>query len=133
MFAIRMNSAGLYKQMVAFILLATFLAQSFSRYFIIADYYTNRNAYAEFCENKAKPELHCNGKCQLEKKLSAEERKEKQNPARKADIKNIIFFTPSFFPSIQQSIAAFKIWYPSLQVFVVSNPVSDIFHPPQAT
>ncbi len=39
------------------------------------DYLLDKQAYARFCENKKRPMLHCNGQCQLSKKIAKEEQK----------------------------------------------------------
>lgn len=125
----------LYRQITATIFFAALLAQTFSNSFIIVDYYTNTNAYAKNCENKDKPQMHCNGKCQMMKKLQQGENKDGQNPERKPENKNeITLFSQSFFATI-----------PSLKVLentsLKISPTSDgksidrafgIFHPPKA-
>lgn len=72
-----------------------FFAQTFSGSLIVADYYTNTQSFATHCENKSKPELHCNGKCQMRKQISKEESKDQQNPERK-DNKNEFLFSADF-------------------------------------
>jgi hypothetical protein len=47
--------------------------------------------------------LHCNGKCQLAKKLKQQEKKEQQNPELKLENKNEIFSSRSFFSLLIQS------------------------------
>jgi hypothetical protein len=78
----------IYKYITAVVFLAAFLAQSFGKSFYIADYYTRTARYAEKCINKARPKLHCNGQCQLMKKLQEEEKKDQQNPERNNSLKN---------------------------------------------
>ena len=89
------------KQLTAFIFLLTFLFQTFTKAFIIVEYYTNTPSFALKCENKAAPTMHCNGKCQLRKKLKQEDKKDEQNPERKPESKTDIFFSSkSFFTTI---------------------------------
>ena len=45
---------AMFKQFAALVLLLAFLGQSFQRSFIMLDYYTNTDAYARYCINKAK-------------------------------------------------------------------------------
>ncbi len=77
----------LIKQFLCALLLLAFSCQVFNRACIVTSYYTNTAAYLKNCENKAKPMLHCNGKCQMLKKLKAEEKKDQQNPERRTDTK----------------------------------------------
>ena len=51
-----------YLKYTGFILLLAFVAQTFSKTFIVAGYYANTAAYAKNCENKAKTKMNCNGK-----------------------------------------------------------------------
>ncbi len=44
-----------YLKYTGVILLLAFVAQTFSKTFIVAGYYANTAAYAKNCENKAKP------------------------------------------------------------------------------
>src|SRR5688500_2940830 len=50
------------------------LTQTFSKWFMVAGYTMNKDFIAKnLCENRDKPKLLCNGKCQLAKKMAAEE------------------------------------------------------------
>ena len=61
-----------------------FLIQTFSKPFIIADYYANTADYAKNCINKLIPAMHCNGKCQMMKKLQEQEKKDQESSERKS-------------------------------------------------
>jgi hypothetical protein len=124
-----------YRHITAIIFFAALLAQTFSKSFVMADYYTNTSKYAKNCENKAKPKMHCNGKCQMMKKLQQEEKKDQENPERKSENKNeIILSTKSFFATIPTQ---YLIDSKSKKLLPSSDGKSidrsfDIFHPPQA-
>ena len=63
------------KQLTAALLLLAFMAGSFCHTAAVLDYYYNNTAaYAKKCENKSRPAMHCNGKCQLMKKLQQQEK-----------------------------------------------------------
>ncbi|WP_437918843.1 hypothetical protein [Sphingobacterium sp. LRF_L2] len=64
------------KVAVAHILLITVLFQIFNRMGVVMDYSLHRQEYINFCENKSKPALHCNGQCVLMKKLQKRAEKE---------------------------------------------------------
>jgi hypothetical protein len=70
------------------LLMVALMAQSFNRVFIIVDYYANTASFAEKCENKARPSMHCNGKCQMIKKLKQEENKENKSPGKRNENRN---------------------------------------------
>lgn len=55
---------------VAFILVLTYLMYLIQPIFILIDFKVNQNYISkELCENRETPELECNGKCYLMKKL----------------------------------------------------------------
>lgn len=85
--------------------------------------------------NKAKPQLHCNGKCGMIKKLQQEEKKDQENPERKGENKNeIILYTKSFFASVPTQyliVTKTKKLLPSSDGKSIDRTF-DIFHPPQA-
>ncbi|MES1218257.1 MAG: hypothetical protein ABUT20_22315 [Bacteroidota bacterium] len=130
-----MKSELIYRQLTAFVLLAAFLAQTFSRTFVIADYYTNTAKYAKNCINKARPQMHCNGKCQMMKKLQEQEKKDQENQERKSENKNeILLSSKSFFATVP---VLHLIENNSIKTFSALCGKSidrslDIFHPPQA-
>jgi hypothetical protein len=121
------------KQIAAILLLLSMLAQNFSRIFVLADYYANAAAYAKNCINKARPKMHCNGKCQMMKKLMLEEKKDQENTEKSENLKNQVLSSKSFFVSIDYPYAsmlnaskntAYLYYIPDEYLF-------DIFHPPK--
>jgi len=57
--------------------------------------------YAKNCENKAFPAMHCNGKCQLMKKLRQEQKDDQDNRERLINGKNeVVFFSRSALASL---------------------------------
>ena len=126
---------SLYKSLATVFLMAAFFAQTFCTSFIVAGYYTNTAAYTKNCENKARPAMHCNGKCQLMKKLRQQEKKDQENPNRKAESKKQTFLSSrSFFAAVSNQVAtempAVKITLTAASE--LSSPALDIFHPPRA-
>lgn len=68
----------MFKQLTVLFIMLAFLMQTFNKIFIVTEYYTNTASFAKNCENKSKPQLHCNGKCQMMKKLKQEENKDQR-------------------------------------------------------
>lgn len=131
-----MKAPGLlYKRLIAVLFLTAFFAQTMSRTFLWADYYTNTAKYAKNCENKARPKMHCNGKCQMMKKIQQEEKKDAENPERKSENKNeVLLSSKSFFATVTPE---FEVAINSQKIPVHSNNglvdrSLDFFHPPQA-
>lgn len=120
--------------MAAALILLAVLAQTFSKSFIVAGYYANTQAYAKNCENKAKPQMHCNGKCQMMKKIKAEEKKGQEGSERKTDHQIDI----PFFESVHSGMDATVVFSqpnsirPTYQNNTTVDRNGDIFHPPQA-
>lgn len=112
------------------ILLIAFAIQSFQMGGIVVGYYLNTDVYAKKCENKAKPILNCNGKCQMAKKILEEQKKDEQAPERKLENKNQTIWYNSFFASLPLHASTTITSY---NLFLVREPsarVHAIFHPP---
>jgi hypothetical protein len=124
----------LIRRAAAFLLLLVFFAQAFSRYFLVADYYVNTAAYIENCVNKDRPWMHCNGRCQLCKKLHQQAGAEdKQTPERKSGNNGdeTLYSIASFSDfNALHFVALINQQYPQ---FSAGKPVGmprDLFHPP---
>lgn len=62
------------------ILILLVFAQTFSKWFVVLEYDLNKGFISKnLCINKARPKLHCNGKCQMMKKLAEEEKQNSSN------------------------------------------------------
>ena len=109
--------------------------QTFNRLFLLADYYTNTAKYAQQCENKSRPQMHCDGKCQMTKKLQQEDNKDQQNPERKGDNKSeVIFYFKSSFASVPVFNCITKLpTYTVISAAKTTDHSTGIFHPPQAS
>ena len=77
--------------------------QSFAKGIIILDYGLNIQSYIQNCINKTKPQMQCNGKCGMYKKLEKEEKGETSTNVNKAEkaveqfikLESIILVLPS--------------------------------------
>ncbi len=131
-FAQILNTDLLYRQVSILILFTSFFVQSFSGSFIIADYYTNTKSYVANCENKARPQMHCNGKCQMIKKISSEEKKDQQSPERKDNKNDITLFCKSFPAFITFFYAQPSKLFSSKTACKEIKMPRSVFHPPVA-
>ncbi len=118
------------KQLLLIVTFFAFSVQTFNKIIVVVAYYTNTASFAKNCENKAKPMLHCNGHCQLMKKLKQEENKDKQNPERNIKTKNeVLYFT---------KLTSFTFAFNNAPILPFSKfnnkqPIdfpTSIFHPP---
>ena len=97
----------------------------------MADYLVNLEAYKKACVNKSKPMMHCNGKCQMLKKMKKQEGDNETNaPMPKFNQLEVVLSSKSFFPSIEiiylENIKSFF----SYAVDFNSTYTGAIFHPP---
>ncbi len=100
----------------------------------VLDYIINYDYIAtELCENKAKPELHCNGKCHLAKELAkaAEDEKpvsEKKSGRAQAEV---LFFeaVPQFVFSPKTTVSII-VAMPEYCNSYSHLDASSFFHPP---
>jgi len=122
----------LLKQFVAAFMIVIFLTQTFSNAIIVADYYLNTNSFATNCENKNKPQLHCNGQCQMVKQMEKEDNSSKafsNSSKEKNELQffcNDAFTTEIYFPIILTN-------YPNNAIsFYMQQCIKSVFHPPSA-
>jgi phosphorylcholine metabolism protein LicD len=121
------------KKIFTFLLLAAFAAQCFNNVFIVFDFYANQKGIAAtLCENRYRPMLHCDGKCQLAKKFNQEQNKNNQNPERKLENKNEFFLSKSFFITGCNFASVFSKNYFSHPGGKPIDNCSLVFHPPCA-
>lgn len=121
----------MFRHITVILLLLAFAIQPLQQALVVLDYYTHTAAYAKNCENKARPMLHCNGKCQMMKKLKEEEKKEQQNNERKLENKIEVLSSKSFFATFSiKAISTSKVFH-TYHTIIFPNGVSPaIFHPP---
>jgi hypothetical protein len=91
----------------------------------------NLETYKKSCENKAKPMLHCNGKCQMLKKMKKQEGDSGSNTsAPKFNEIELVLSSKSFFPSIEVVVSENLNFFYSYNSACSSNYIGSVFHPP---
>lgn len=109
------------------------LLQTFSKVVVLVDFQANKEYIMEFlCINRDKPELECEGKCQLTKKLKdqhdtdkqANERGQKQEVQVNLYCQNLPVFTTYFPVAIVSFLSAYSFSHTSVAYH-------SIFHPPK--
>ena len=113
------------------ILMLLMLIQTFSKWAIVAEYKLNKNYIAKnLCINKAKPKLHCNGKCQMMKKLAEEEKQNSSDNTTKIKTTETVFYNEISNPVLPEVSFTTRSYNeePPLKKYV--SPVPSIFHPP---
>jgi hypothetical protein len=121
----------MFKQLTAILLIAAFVVQTFSGGLVMLDYYTNTVTFAKNCINKTRPVLHCNGKCQMMKKLKQEESRDKQNPERKNAGKNEVLYLTTDPFTAQLPGSLFTNRYPTYNCKSATGIAFGFFQPPR--
>jgi len=125
--------AAMFRKITATVLLMAFVAQTFSAPFIRLDYFFNQADYARNCVNKARPMLHCNGKCQVMKKIKEEEKKEQESQERKMGSKVEVLSSRSFYSVLsEQPSVAIAHHYSTINDGTIIHRARAVFHPPAA-
>jgi len=128
---LRTTFAPMFRKLTAIFLLTAFVTQTFTGSLIRLDYYMNTAGYAQNCINKARPKMHCNGQCQMMKKLREEEKKEQENTERKYESKLTVLSSRSFYPVLQpgfSSLVSIPHFYSNDNEQVSMS--RSFFHPP---
>jgi len=120
------------KLLAASIFILVICIQSFASWIIIAEYAINKDYITRnLCVNKERPKLHCNGKCQLAKKLASEENQNSSDSSNHAKISVDLICFQQAFPvniisqetNLDESFASYKH---SLGILLSTA----VFHPP---
>ncbi|MEQ7801458.1 hypothetical protein ABDJ41_16815 [Pedobacter sp. ASV1-7] len=104
---------------------------NFSNLFLYTAFELNKKYIAaEFCENKAKPELHCEGKCYLMKKLKQAEEKEQKQERQSQNIhfQEALVVIPMVFK--QFPLKEMKLHIPA-SMGIPQNIENSVFQPPK--
>jgi hypothetical protein len=115
-------------------LLTAMLLHTFSGWLVVADYYVNTNSYAKNCENKARPKMRCNGKCQMMKKIAAVEKEEKEKPEEKSNNKSewqLLYTIISMLSLQHYSSCTLSTFIFPISSGAISHYSFAPFHPPK--
>jgi hypothetical protein len=107
------------------------LLQNFSQAVIMMKYKINQAYIASvLCENRDKPDMHCNGKCYLRKTLQQNEQQQQNGTTgkEKYDVSYIDALQAFDFTPIAPSYLLI-VYYQDPELH---TPLFSIFHPPQA-
>jgi len=123
------------KNALVYILLIATLMPSISPWGTIAYYQVNKDYIARvLCENRDKPQLHCDGQCYLAKQLKAQQdRQDKETTERVQNTPIMQLFCQTNLPfqfrqigPLWQSVEFFSYHFPAYIA-----PVAGLFRPPQ--
>jgi hypothetical protein len=123
------------KAFFSYLLISLVLLQTFSREVLVVDFTLNRATItARFCVNKARPQLHCDGKCYFAKKLKQQEERENKAPnPLKEQLEMLPVAFQTLVPAAPIRWASTPVGYgPYQSAWVPTNAMQGVFHPPQA-
>jgi hypothetical protein len=116
---------------ISILLLVSLLSANLSGLLVYMGFEVNQKYIAkELCENRAKPEMHCNGKCYLMKKLKqAQDKEQKQErQSQKLQIQDAVVSTPLVFKRYAFAVVSLHI---PVSTGMPQSIKNSIFHPPQ--
>ncbi|MBS1605791.1 MAG: hypothetical protein JST42_24240 [Bacteroidetes bacterium] len=120
-----------FGQVVVAVVLMAMMLQCFSKMIVVAEFYANRDYIARnLCINRLNTAVHCEGRCQLDKRILQEEKSSGDKESRQ-ESRNEVLSCRSYFPTAEAPfMVVLERGYP---VASVSRPVDrslSIFHPP---
>jgi hypothetical protein len=121
----------MFRSILAYILILFTLTANFSQVFVRAGFDLNENyIVSRLCINRDRPQIHCNGKCYLMRKLKQAEQKEKNREhenQRGMYQLGVVADKLLFNPYI---ICIERVYQPELP-FRLPAYAADIFQPPR--
>lgn len=123
-------------KLIVFLLIVGIGFQSVGKLLVLAWYQVNKTYIAQkLCENRNKPKMHCNGKCQLRKKMQQLDQESPSNssvPVKIDKIAILEFLLPENQASLNNPFSILKkpiIFYDKQYTFYYSN---YLLKPPRA-
>lgn len=124
------------RSLLVYLLLIAVLLPSISPWGTIAYYHLNRDYIARvLCENRSRPELHCDGKCYLAKKLKAQQDRQDKDTTERVrntpvvylfcEAETVFSFAPAAFHRDQTGL------FPYTRT-IISRPANTLLRPPCA-
>jgi hypothetical protein len=121
------------KSLSVILMMAAILGQTFSKSFLVLDYQLNKDYIARvLCINRNKPEMKCEGKCYLCKKLKADAGKDRENPERRIDNGSELISLWTACHLENPSFIIVSSRYPAHHQRIVSAVGNPPFIPPRA-
>ena len=123
------------RRLITYFLLFSILSVSLAPAFIVAGFELNRDYIGTtLCINRDKPQLHCNGKCYLMKKLKAAEENERKENTRLKMENFSGYFDINTFTTLKTRFFMVSDFKPVIRYtsFYISRVSGSIFKPPMS-
>jgi hypothetical protein len=119
------------RHFVITILLFSLVFQSLQIVGFTALYELNKKFIAEkLCENRSRPQMHCEGKCCLKKQLAKSAGQQNDNKSPVTKIENLVYQVESFFSINACCHQSLENCFPVTRSNIVKGFYKNIFHPP---
>ena len=120
------------QRILAFFLVTLMLLQTLGQEVLVVDYQLNKARITElYCVNKARPMLHCNGKCHLAQQLRKAEGGDKKAPEMLAKVKyEVLPMAALLLPQPQRWPAAARAYARPSVARYAAVPGRGVFRPP---
>ena len=129
------NRISRLQRITAIIIALSLLVQTMNKWVILASYYIQKDYIARnLCENRSKPQLHCEGKCCLKKRL-AKEGKEQLPTSRNQKTEQVVTLFCADLPldfTLREFLTPSKSFFTYNDLFTRSFSHS-VFRPPACT
>ncbi len=118
---------------LSILLLFSLLTANCTNLFVYIGFEANQKYIAaKLCVNRDKPQLHCNGRCYLMKKLKQAQDKEQKQERQSQQIQLQVVFIETPISFHRYAFAGIKLHVP-FSTGMVKSIKNSIFHPPQAS
>ncbi len=120
------------KKIIAIVIVISIFLHSCSQLLILANYLANKDYISKnLCENRNKPQLHCNGKCCLKKKLDADSKQKSTNSQtqKEQEVQTLfcndlkISIPTNYYTNVQMEFNIYKF-------ILKTSYLVSVFHPP---
>lgn len=123
------------KNALVYVLLVATLLPTVSPWGTIAYYHVNRDYIARvLCQNRDKPQLHCDGQCYLAKKLKAQQDKHNKETTERVHNSPVLQLFCQINQPFQFSTSAVDLPFdcpPGYLLKLYVAPCFGLLHPPQ--
>lgn len=124
------------RQLLIYTLITSLLLQLFSREVVVMSFELNRDFIAKnLCENRSRPQLNCNGKCYLAKKLKAQHDREDRETTERIQQLPVLslfcddLFAFAFIHNGPVALLSTPNW--TYLATAPNSPLSTVFQPPR--
>ena len=120
----------MFKNIIIIVISSLLFTQTISRGIIIINYIQNTEFYLASCVNKDKPELACDGKCQVAEQMEKENQKDRHT-VKQSSFSDLVFIEDFSFLNSSE-----HLFFPKQETFLlltigsVIERANSLFYPP---